>query len=121
MIVWGDATSYLGDYMCTLATEYALLKSEGKDTKATLNELYYAINSIDRLDGFGEKLFDPNQPINYNGFFVRDDIDNTIANKWNSQYSGSFDPLLNYKCYDASALRNLDTGVPNGLGNSSTN
>ncbi len=124
---WGDATSYLGDYMCTLATEYALLAQEGKSTKATLNELYYALNALDRLDGAAENAFNPSLSPNYNGFFLRDDVEQSTISKWNYEFStvGVQDPMLNYRCVNTDHLSNLDadlntvTGQPRG--NSETN
>lgn len=121
---WGDATSYLGDYMCTLATEYALLTQEGKDTKATLNELYYALYAIDRLDGIAENTFNNSLPVNYNGFFLRDDVQQSTISFWNNQYSslpntlGSTDPGLNYKCFNSDRDINFNNEAP---GNSCTN
>lgn len=107
-VFWGDATSYIGDYLCTLATEYYLLKKDGRDTKATLNELYYAINAINRLDDNAEPTFNSTFSKTRNGFFLRDDIDQTTISTWTNQYAGSNDPWLNYKCYDADRARNLD-------------
>ena len=43
--------------MGMLATEYKLLKNEGKDTTKTLQELMYAINAIERLDSSAESYF----------------------------------------------------------------
>ncbi|MBS1636219.1 MAG: T9SS type A sorting domain-containing protein [Bacteroidetes bacterium] len=115
-VYWGDATGYLGDYMCTLATEYALLVAEGKSTTATLNELYYAINAIDRLDGGAERVFDIVQPPDqFNGFFLRDDVVQSTVQKWNDEYPGSYDTWLNYQCLDASRSGNFDkAGGPHG-------
>ncbi len=125
---WGDATGYISDYLCTLATEYALLTQEGKDTKATLNELYYAINAIDRLDGVAENTFNPSKPIDYNGFFLRDDVRQSTLNHWSNEYSpvilggpsstGSNDPGLNYRCFNSDRDMNFNIGTP---GNSPTN
>lgn len=47
---WRDATITLGYYYIVLATEYRLLKDSEKNTEPTLNELYYAINALNRLD-----------------------------------------------------------------------
>lgn len=107
---WGDATGYLGDYMATLATEYALLVQEGKNTAATLNELYYAINALDRLDGFAEFTFDPSKSINYNGFFLRDDVTQSTVGIWNNEYDnvGVQDPMFNYRCLDSDRQKNLN-------------
>lgn len=117
---WGDATGYLSDYMCMLATEYALLEKEGKSTKATLNELYYAINALDRLDGAAENTFNSSQPINYNGFFLRDDVTQFTLNHWNNEYGNtdSHDSRLNYQCLNSDRQSNLINGI---RGNSATN
>lgn len=126
---WGDATGYLSDYFCTLSTEYALLSQEGKDTKATLNELYYALNALDRLDAFAEPVFSNNNlaPDN-NGFFLRDDVRQSTLSNWNNQYStvniggpnsiGTNDERFNYKCFDSDRDINYDGKTP---GNNSTN
>jgi hypothetical protein len=118
---WGDATGYLGDYMATLATEYALLSQENKNTTATLNELYYAINAMDRLDGFAEPVFSNNNLApDYNGFFIRDDVDQTTLSYWNQEYinTGGYDSKLNYQCLNSDHEGNLDGSV---VGNSKTN
>jgi hypothetical protein len=107
---WGDATGYLSDYMCMLSTEYALLEKEGKSTNATLNELYYAINALDRLDAFAEPEFSQNNlPPDYNGFFLRDDITQSTLSHWNLEYSntGSYDSRLNYQCLSSDHEGNL--------------
>lgn len=121
MIKWGDATSYLGNYMCVLATEYALLAQQGKDTKATLNELYYAINAIDRLDSIAEPIFSENSlPPNNNGFFLRDDVTNATVSWWSDEYinTGGYDPKLNYRCLDADRQTELgNTQIGNRASN----
>ncbi|MDZ4759366.1 MAG: hypothetical protein SGJ10_14665 [Bacteroidota bacterium] len=48
---WGDnVTMHIGYYIATLAMEYKLLKKNGQDTKATLKEICYALNALNRLD-----------------------------------------------------------------------
>lgn len=48
---WGDnVTLHLGYYISTLAMEYKLLKKNGQDTKSTLNEIYYALEALKRID-----------------------------------------------------------------------
>jgi hypothetical protein len=39
-----------GYYLGLLATEYRLLKDAGEDVSGVLNELYYALATINRLD-----------------------------------------------------------------------
>ena len=45
-----DGTTHLGFYLATLATEYAWLNQNGASTDSTLDELYYALNAVWRLD-----------------------------------------------------------------------
>lgn len=51
---WADAMIFQGHYIGFLATEYALLKKRGQDVTATLNELYYTLNAINRADRLAE-------------------------------------------------------------------
>ncbi|HEY1045593.1 MAG TPA: hypothetical protein VGF79_04085, partial [Bacteroidia bacterium] len=77
--VGGDVTAYMGDYMAILASEYFLLKAyhkeDTKEFKAICNEIYFAVNAIERLDKFANQFFDYTQNVDLNpdGFFVRDD------------------------------------------------
>jgi hypothetical protein len=50
IIQWRDGTITLGYYWMVLATEYRLLHQNNQDVQPTLNELYYAMQSINRLD-----------------------------------------------------------------------
>jgi len=80
---WGDATIHLGYYLATLATEYELLRREGKDCQPTLNELYYAISAVNRLDDYGEfYLSQAVSGINRNGFLIRDDVYPIFKQNW---------------------------------------
>jgi hypothetical protein len=72
---WGDATVWTGYYLAVLSSEYALLKQNGQDTKNTLNEIYYVLNAINRLDKRAEVyLSKGSSSENLNGFFLRDDV-----------------------------------------------
>ena len=72
-----------GYYLGLLATEYRLLKDAGEDATGTLNELYFAIKAVNRLDFKAEDIlaenynadFDPN----LNGFYLREDIPEDFA------------------------------------------
>ena len=89
---WGDAMAMQGDYISVLSTEYKLLKDAGKSTLALQNELYYAINAIDRLDGQAEIYYGGvSSPPIFNGFFIRDDADSTTTNDWENEYQNSLD------------------------------
>lgn len=45
-----DGTSYLGFYLAVLATEYKLRKNAGLATDSLVQEIYYALNALWRLD-----------------------------------------------------------------------
>jgi hypothetical protein len=47
---WGDATINLSNYMAVLATEYSLLKRQGRPVHQTLQELHRALLAMERLD-----------------------------------------------------------------------
>jgi hypothetical protein len=87
----GDAMNDQGSYISVLATQYRLLKDGGKDVTSTLNELYYAINAVNRVDRRAENFFDDNLPDNLNGFMLRDDVDEDVAQVWIGQASISND------------------------------
>jgi len=75
---FGDATIFLGWYIGVLASEFYLL-SEGilgswtLKPQRTLRELYFALNALRRLVRAAADCFNPS-PIQYNGFFIRDDV-----------------------------------------------
>lgn len=86
-IKWGDGMIRHGYYLGLLATEYRLLKDADQDVTGVRNELYYALNAINRLDYFAEQKqgqaygveFDPA----LNGFYMREDVpDNFASNNW---------------------------------------
>ncbi len=95
---WGDALAMHGEYMAVLATEYRLLNDAGQSVAATLNELYYAINAVNRLDIFAERYFGQNNMTGQlNGFPARDDVPKLIAKQWQSQYGYTLDPHDRYE------------------------
>lgn len=67
----------LGKYIGVLASEYSLLARDNQNTDETLNELYYALLAIDRLDYGGESLY--NITPDLNGFMMRNDADEHYA------------------------------------------
>jgi hypothetical protein len=82
---WSDNTIWLGWYIGMLALEYHLLTNDYEgfdqgDTSAihiTLDELYYALKGLRRLDEVAESSFPPpcdSIPDVRNGFFIRDDV-----------------------------------------------
>jgi len=97
VLYWDDATIGLGYYIAVLATEYRLLESNNKNTKATIRELFYALEALNTLDYRAESMYyGPNgikgKPA-LNGFFIRD-----IA-------TDSMNKSANYKLY------NTDTNI----------
>lgn len=74
IIDFWDSVSTMGFYLGMLATEYRLLKNEGKDTTQTLKELMYALKAFDRLDYYAESYYGGTNSTN--GFFIRDDVPN---------------------------------------------
>jgi len=69
---WGDGTIHLSNYLGVLALEYANLKAAGKSPNATLKELSFALDALERLDLSAEVVLGYEQ--NKNGFFLRDDV-----------------------------------------------
>jgi hypothetical protein len=75
---WGDGTITLAQYISVLATEFKLLHDHNQRTDTTVQELYYAIRAMNRLDYTAET--NHNMPgygsgVNsLNGFFIRDDV-----------------------------------------------
>ena len=71
-IFWGDATIDLSYYIGVLATEYFIKTQNSSVTDSTVRELFYAINTINRLDYSAEICFGGQSSLN--GFFIRDDV-----------------------------------------------
>jgi hypothetical protein len=74
---FGDATSFLGNYIGVLATEYLLLKRDSASPEQLVEvkqELFYAMKAYERLDYNAELLLPPHQIGSVNGFFIRDDV-----------------------------------------------
>lgn len=87
MMHWGDATIRLGHYLTVLASEYRLLKNGNKDITGVKNELYYALNAINRLDLNAENNLGNNYGLTINGelngYFLREDVGEDFAtNNW---------------------------------------
>jgi hypothetical protein len=84
LIEFGDVMAMHGDYLAVLSSEYLLLRSEvPQDSlrlEAVKNELYFAINAVERLDLYGEVYF--GKEASLNGFFVRDDVPAGFYRRW---------------------------------------
>ncbi len=86
---FGDGMIRQGYYLGLLATEYRLLKDSGQDTMGVLNELYYALAAINRVDLNAEleqsEIYGFTQPKILNGFYQREDIPEDFASEnWGS-------------------------------------
>lgn len=105
---WGDTGPVLGDYMAVLASEYKLLKEQQRDDEAlvTLNELYYVLYAIDRLDEKAENYLSQGQSAgSQNGFFIRDDVYTSFSHFWSDNYSTT-DDLRDALYHEASSYNN---------------
>jgi hypothetical protein len=84
IIQWRDAALTLGYYYVVLATEYKLLSENNQEVQSTLNELYYALYALNRVDMTAETYLSGNiqasaNPSDLNGFFLRDDVHHSIT------------------------------------------
>lgn len=110
---WGDGMIRHGHYLGLLATEYRLLKNNGQDVTGVLNELYYALNTINRLDKRAEseqdEFYQMSLNENLNGFYLREDVPEDFATThWGTE-------ALNTRCTNSVFYRNdnaakLNTG-----------
>lgn len=94
-IYYSDATIYLGHYIQVLATEYKLLANAGQPTQSTLNELYYALRVIGRIDDPAEAYLYPLHNMEgsstTNGLMMRDDVPTFFSElHFNDEYSAVF-------------------------------
>jgi hypothetical protein len=114
VIQWGDGMIRHGHYLGLLATEYRLLKNAGKDVTGVLNELYFALKAINRLDNSAESeqsifYFENQLNPSLNGFAMREDIPEFFAaNNW------ATDPLHARCSYAVSYTNNNAMAVQDG-------
>ncbi|NQW42844.1 MAG: hypothetical protein HQ463_05375 [Bacteroidetes bacterium] len=85
--VGGDVIAFMAEYMGVLASEYWLLHNGGKasslEEKAVLNEIYFALYAMERLDKYAKKYFNPlgTADTDADGFFVREDAPLNVYEK----------------------------------------
>lgn len=111
---WGDGMIRQGHYIGFLATEYYLLKNHGQDVTAVLNELYYALNAINRVDLNAEQIItslpENNMPVvkpqSLDGFYLRDDVPSTFYQKWQ-------DSKIKCRCTDGAIYQNNNVAKVN--------
>jgi len=71
-LLWTDCTMALGEYIGVLAMEFRILSNRSVNTDETVEELFYALYALNRLDYYAELFFGGTPSLN--GFFMRDDI-----------------------------------------------
>lgn len=82
-VSYGDANITHGWYLAVLATEYFLLKTQGNDKASLLacqNELYFALNAINRVDGLSREYFNRGN-MDPDGFLTRGDVNSDFLNR----------------------------------------
>jgi hypothetical protein len=117
-VYFSDATIYLGHYIMVLATEYKLTNDhiqsgifQNDDLVAltnqklqTQNELYYAIQAINRLDNQAEYYLsqgtNTQSPDDQNGFFLRDDVPKPFFANFLNDYSNIFNTECSFEFTD---------------------
>lgn len=75
---YGDQVIFAGWYVGVLATEYSLLAYNYQNTQKTLYELYCALEAYKRIDRCEDKPPWNLSSSYYDGFFMRDDVDNNF-------------------------------------------
>ena len=81
----GDVGMEMGIYLGALALEYANLVREGKEVDPVLSEIYYAVNSIRRIDENAEPFFNSDEDESFNGFFLRNDFPQSYYQDYENQ------------------------------------
>jgi hypothetical protein len=99
---WQDGTIYLGHYMQVLATEYRLLEEAGENTEQTLNELYYCLTTLNRLDLKAEfylsQGLDSQGLEDLNGFLLRDDVSYDAGQELSAFCEDDYCVVFNREC-----------------------
>jgi len=84
--IFDEANFAMPHYLSFLATEYRLLKNNGKDYSQTIDLLYHALMTVNRLDRMAEHYynfqFEPPQDADLNGFIIRRDQTDGFWNKY---------------------------------------
>lgn len=73
----------IGTYMAILSTEIGLLKMHQQPYKSTMQELYFLLMAVNRLDRFSDKYHILNDPANsLDGRFMRSDQNASASDNW---------------------------------------
>jgi hypothetical protein len=99
---WQDGTIYLGHYMQVLATEYRLLSDANENCDQTLNEIYYCLMTLNRLDLKSENYLSQDQNSqgseDLNGFFLRDDVSYDAGQELSGFCEDDYSVVFNREC-----------------------
>jgi hypothetical protein len=126
-VYWQDTDIYIGHYLSVLATETKLLLnayngttdiSEGQLILAQLeqskNELYYTIQTLNRLDLWAENYLsqnlDPVSVDDVNGLIMRDDVPSDFYDQFQNDYSPIFNRDCNFVTTDSEHSRTEQYG-----------
>jgi hypothetical protein len=125
-VYWQDTDIYIGHYLSVLATEVKLLVNaynatiEAEEKQKILfqleqskNELYYAIQTVNRLDRGAEKYLNGSQieqTGDLNGLVMRDDVHNQFYLNFQNDYSPIFNRDCNFVTTDSEHSRTEQYG-----------
>jgi hypothetical protein len=126
-VYWQDTNIYLGHYLSSLATEVRLLVNsynsitdiEEKQIillqlEQTKNELYFAIQTVNRLDKRAEEYLsqgsDSESDDDINGLIIRDDVVETFYLNFQNDYSPIFNRDCNFVTTDSEHSRTEQYG-----------
>jgi len=111
-LFFDDGNGALNNYISVLATEYRLLKNYNQDYSQTIQQLYYALLTFNRLDSTAETYFQKDADLN--GFFVRKDFTQPFWIKYRK--NGSYNNGKGYFCVNKTVNSNLlDPNSPHSL------
>ena len=95
-IGWGDSPWMMGYWVGTLAMEYKLLSHSGADVSQTKEDLFNAIDAINRIDCLAEWAWGCGNydcvPQQLNGFMIRDDVPNFLHTTIEDQFNQGWVP-----------------------------
>ncbi|MFN3530594.1 MAG: hypothetical protein ACK417_11785 [Bacteroidia bacterium] len=90
----------LGDYIAVLSTEIALLKHNNQSYHSTMQELYFALAALNRLDRNSDSYLDPILGANLDGRFMRDDHNMNSTTNWVDYDSTKYIHSKAYKTFE---------------------
>jgi hypothetical protein len=126
-VYWQDTNIYLGHYLSLLATEVQLLINSYNSTtdeeekqrillqlEQSKNELYYALQTVNRLDRKAESYLAQSDELpsngDLNGLIMRDDVPSDFHFKFQDDYSPIFNRDCNFVTTDSEHSRTEQYG-----------